>query len=111
MVSNLKAVDGGGGEVILGPEGPYSPALLAVALTPRLGQQTRAQRKFSPESRPPPLVSSLSLLSSFLFLARVRGAPRALTTRLIRARVCVSQRVRVISRLERLQVREEAANV
>lgn len=108
-----------GGEGNFGPRGPTSPPprLLVVALTPHPGQQTRTRRKFSPEPRPssPPLLSSPLRLSYshslFLFLGRARGAPRALTTRLIRARVCVSQRVRVISRLERLQVREEAANV
>lgn len=107
MVSNLKTVGGGGGEAILGPE----------ALLPRLlvrGSEHEHGTKFSPEPRLP-FVSARSLslifISLFLFLARTRRAPRAHTTRPIRTRVCVSQRVRVISRLERLQVREEAANV
>lgn len=102
MVSNLKAVEDRGGEAILGPEA-------LTPLTPRRGSEHEHSENFRLN-----LVSSLFLLFLFalpLPLARETSSSGAHTTRPIRARVCVSQRVRVISRLERLQVREEAANV
>lgn len=60
MVSNLKAVEDGGGEIILGPE-VLLPSPV-VALTPRPGQRTRAKifARASSPLRPP----SLSLPSS-----------------------------------------------
>lgn len=112
---NLKAIGRGGGEAILGPGGPTHSSPFGWRWL--LDSETRARRKFSPEPRVSPFPATYLVLSvSFsrtlsLFLVRTGRAPRARTTRLIRARVCVSQRVRVISRLERLQVREEAANV
>lgn len=102
---------------ILGPGGPTPSSPSDWRWFPRQWNTSTAKIFVRTLHRPPPPSSpissfSLSLSHSFpLFLVRTSRAPRAHTTRLIRARVCVSQRVRVISRLERLQVREEAANV